>query len=414
MKNFIKKGSIVLIIFLVLILTLITVNTIPKKYIKDNVEESLEVLTIEGHCPPAKWAYRLLLDNYTDAIMLDTAYSMDTNSPLESTMFMRRGYRRGETLILNSVDTPDVPIENLKANISNENASYYDYYRYWHGYMIFLRPLLLFFNYSEIRVILVVLITLFAILLVYFSYKKVDKILAVATILMLIASNFWAIGLSMQYVAVFVITLLSSIYIVARKDKIKDGAMLFFVIGMLTSFFDLFTTPILTLGIPMIFWIYTKNKEKNTLTGSVSILLAWGAGYSFVWISKWGLMDAFYGVGAIKDAIDKILLYTVSNKEVTVSIIKIVVTNIYCIELPIVICIGVLTASFIYKLCVVKTKMDKSIYQYTLISLLPFAWYFLVKNHSYIHAGFAYRLLLITIFSLSVVAIKNICEKNKK
>ena len=64
MKNFIKKASIVLIIFLVLILTLITVNTIPKKYIKDNVEESLEVLTIEGHCPPAKWAYRLLLDNY--------------------------------------------------------------------------------------------------------------------------------------------------------------------------------------------------------------------------------------------------------------------------------------------------------------------------------------------------------------
>lgn len=414
MKNFIKKASIVLIIFLVLILTLITVNTIPKKYIKDNVEESLEVLTIEGHCPPAKWAYRLLLDNYTDAIMLDTAYSMDTNSPLESTMFMRRGYRRGENLILNSVDTPDVPIDNLEANISETNTSYYEYFRYWHGYMIFLRPLLVFFNYSEIRVILVVVITLFAMLLVYLSYKKVDKILAVATILMLIASNFWAIGLSMQYVSVFVITLLSSIYIVARKDKIKNGVMLFFVIGMLTSFFDLFTTPVLTLGIPMIFWIYTKNKEKNTLTGSISILLAWGAGYSFAWLSKWVLMDAFYGVGAIKDAIDKILLYTVSNKEVTVSIIKIIVTNIYCIELPLVICIGVLTVSFIYKLCVVKTKMDKSIYQYILISLSPFVWYFLVKNHSYIHAGFTYRLLLITIFSLSVVAIKNICEKNKK
>lgn len=413
MKNFIKKGSMVLIIFLVLILALITVNTIPKKYIKDNVKESLEVLKIEGHCPPAKWAYRLLLDNYTDAIMLDTAYSMDTNNLIESTMFMRRGYRTNANLTLNSIDVPDVPINNLEANISETNTSYYEYFRYWHGYMIFLRPLLVFFNYSEIRVILVLVITLLAILLVFFTYKKVDKTLALATILMLLASNFWAIGLSMQYVAVFVITLLSSIYIVGRKDKKTDGVMLFLVIGMLTSFFDLFTTPILTLGIPMIFWIYTKNKEKNTLKGSINILLAWGTGYSFAWLSKWILMDAFYGVGAIKDAIDKVLLYTVSNKEVTASIIKIIITNIYCIELPLVICIGALTASFIYKLCVVKTKIDKSIYQYILISLSPFVWYFLVKNHSYIHAGFTYRLLLITIFSLSVVITKNICKKIK-
>ncbi len=414
MKNFIKKSSIVLIIFLVLILSLIIVNTIPKKYIKNNVEDSIEVLLVEGHSPPAKVAYRFLLDNYTDAIMLDTAYSMDSNNLLESTMFMRRGYRAGANLTLNSIDTPDIPIDNLEANISETNTSYFEYFRYWHGYMIFLRPLLVFFNYSEIRVILVVVITMLAIILVFLTYKKVDKILALATILMLLASNFWAIGLSMQYVSVFVITLLASIYIVARKGMIKDGAMLFFVIGMLTSFFDLFTTPILTLGIPMVFWIYTTDKEKYTIMNSIKILLSWGLGYAFVWISKWLLMDIFYGVGAIKDAINKVLLYTVSKEEVTASIMKIIITNIYCIELPLIICIGILAASFAYKFCIVKTKMDKSAYQYILVSLSPFVWYFLVKNHSYIHAGFTYRLLLITIFSLSVVAMKNICEKAKK
>ena len=107
--------------------------------------------------------------------MLDTAYSMDTNNLIESTMFMRRGYRTNANLTLNSIDVPDVPINNLEAIISETNTSYYEYFRYWHGYMIFLRPLLVFFNYSEIRVILVLVITLLAILLVFFTYKKVDK-----------------------------------------------------------------------------------------------------------------------------------------------------------------------------------------------------------------------------------------------
>ena len=64
----------------------------------------------------------------------------------------------------------------------------------------------------------------------------------------------------MQYSAVFIITLVSSLYILL-KNNINNIASTFLIIGMVTVFFDLLTIPVLTLGIPLLFYISLHQNE---------------------------------------------------------------------------------------------------------------------------------------------------------
>ena len=50
----------------------------------------------------------------------------------------------------------------------------FEYARYWHGYLVLLRPLLALFNYSAIRIILLVITLLSMAILAILLYKKLD------------------------------------------------------------------------------------------------------------------------------------------------------------------------------------------------------------------------------------------------
>ena len=58
-------------------------------------------------------------------------------------------------------------------------------------------------------------------------------------------------GFTLQGIMTFIICMISSIIICTRFEKIKNIGVYFFVIGMVTCYFDLLTHPIITLGFPM-------------------------------------------------------------------------------------------------------------------------------------------------------------------
>jgi len=391
------------ICFLILILSLVIVNLIPREYIQENVKESVQIFIDEGYFPKVKLSNKYLLDNWTDALMINTAYSIDTEEPIRSSILMRRNYRPNAELKLDQI-VNDKPIEYLIENLNETNNTYFEYSRYWHGYMIYLRPLLVLFNYSQIRIFFTTIIITLSFLLIYLVYKKIDKYIAIATTIMLFISNFWAIGLSLQYSAVFIITLISSMYIIS-KNSIKNILRTFFIIGMLTSFFDLLTTPILTLGIPLIFYISLNRKEDLNFKEFFKIILFWGMGYGLMWLSKWVISDIICNVGTIQSAIIAIKLRV---GEAGTSIINVILANIYYLFEIIILIISMAITTFIY----VKNKKQilkiKKVQQYLIIAIIPFIWYTLLKNHSFIHARFTFRNLLLTVFSLTIITIKNI------
>lgn len=97
-KKILKLILIYFIIIITLVISLTIVNLIPRKNIENNVRKSLQIFIKEGAFPKINFTYNYLLDNYTDALMINTAYSVDSNKPIESAMLMRRNYRPYEKM----------------------------------------------------------------------------------------------------------------------------------------------------------------------------------------------------------------------------------------------------------------------------------------------------------------------------
>ena len=83
------------------------------------------------------------LDGFTDAIMLQTAVYVQDENPMKAAMRNdRMEFSEGK------LD----PAGSLKQYVYGNRSGYVvSYARYWHGYLLFLKPLLLFFSLSDIR-----------------------------------------------------------------------------------------------------------------------------------------------------------------------------------------------------------------------------------------------------------------------
>jgi len=76
----------------------------------------------------------------------------------------------------------------------------------------------------------------------------------------------------------------------------------FLVIGMLTAFFDLFTAPLITLGLPLLMLFLVREsvqEEYGMRTGVVDTVkfgAIWAVGYASSWASKWFIGSAVIGL----------------------------------------------------------------------------------------------------------------------
>lgn len=187
------KYIIIYISMLILFLLLLTsASLIPSNKIKENVEETTKILNEQTNAnmiPIRGWS--IGFDNYTDALMINTAYSIDSKAPFYSAMVARKNYIPGATQITFADRTGDVgraskyPYEldqvgELNDIINGEVNEAFEYARYWHGYLVLLRPALVFFNISQIRIIITVILILLLIALLILLIKNVNFLSAVA------------------------------------------------------------------------------------------------------------------------------------------------------------------------------------------------------------------------------------------
>lgn len=155
MKRFcIWLGTIVSIILIGVILISLAYAISPKS-LEENLEESRAVFQKEKmYQKVIPIMYTSTLDNYTDALMLLIASYRGSEPLIDKGMNNYRIYVEGTS-----------PYEQMANDFSSAPTEVKSYYRYWHGYVIFLRPLLAIFNYQQIRIIntivhIILLITL--------------------------------------------------------------------------------------------------------------------------------------------------------------------------------------------------------------------------------------------------------------
>lgn len=162
MKN-IKLILKYILIFVVLICmyfaSLILSSLIPSSTIKENTIRSSEYLKQYGEKEIVDLKYKkeeIFL--FTDALMLNTAYSIDSENPIESALLARKNYISGQTQTISKDREKNLgaskshtdkygnifQVDELYGLMHGENITEsFEYARYWHGYLVFLRPLLL-------------------------------------------------------------------------------------------------------------------------------------------------------------------------------------------------------------------------------------------------------------------------------
>lgn len=394
--KFIVTYFVLVMIFLI---TLILSCLIPSSSLKQNIGKTLTTLKKEGTYPSFGLPWRqIVLDNFTDTLMLNTAYSVDSNDPIKSALVNVRYDGKVESTN---------QISNLEKLYLHKDIQQVGYERYWHGYLLYLRPLLTMFSYSSIRNIITLFLYSSFIVFMYLSWKKLGKKVALSLLFGLFAVDFFYLGQSMQFSSVFLIGLLGSIYLLYRYKRNCSLYTLFFIIGALTSFFDLLTAPLVTLGILLIAATSLENKNiKNIFLHCIS----WSVGYLLLWFSKWLIVDLLFTHGAIVTAFNEIVNRTVNQADANFSHFNAVKLNFFQligynhVNKIIVLFLFIISSIFFLRYFTFgKEKINKSI-PWILIGSIPYIWYLIAANHSYLHVWYTYRNQFISVVCIFLVA----------
>lgn len=442
-KEYAIHGEKYVLVFIILIcvymLSLIGTSLIPSNWMKDNVVKSSEILKTEGEKKCINIGYKdVYMFLFTDALMINTAYSIDSNSPVESALLDRKNYIPGQTLIVHKDQQYNLGASknyvDAYGNVFQTAELYglmhgeditdsYEYARYWHGYLVILRPLLVLTSYKEIRITLLVLMIALVGFMMYLLTKKSNIKIAIIFLLGLFFANVFIATQSFNEIIVFFIAIISSIYLLLKKDVDKNIGINFLVIGSVTAFMDLLTEPLVTLGIPLaVYFLLTEKKNKmikeNIIT-FIKLCVCWAIGYGLTWATKWIITSIICNRSMIQNAIIQ-AKYRTENQ--SISYVKVLERNLSFLSyfIPF-ISIAIAGTYTIIRLIInrnEKFNIKKNVQialPYLFIGILPFAWYSVLKQHSMIHSFFTYRILCITVICLFIITEKlTIFEKEKK
>ncbi len=340
------------------------------------------------------------------------------------------------------------PTQELNDFLDGNVQTSVEYARYWHGYLAFLRPLLLLCNITGIRIILLLLFFSLLIILFILLKKKLCLTIAIIFSFCLIAYDYFFVSYSLQSAPVFITMMISCIVLLLKYEKIKDIYLYFFILGCITNFVDFLTVPLITYAMPMFIYLLLLQKNSNsykyTLKDTIICLLSWGFGYSLTWISKWVLYDLIYHKDLFNSAIYQVFYRTSSDSFTTYAKLSIT-NNLKFITLKnenisvykelfntliLFLCksfIYIFLYIFIYGFKLI-TQCKKNIFKFKLFSLdtlkkiapfflimlFTFIWYIILANHTILHTYFVYRNMLIFLTGFLLCFISSIQTMEKR
>lgn len=96
-KKIAKYGIVFIILIFIFNFLLLISSLFPSEIIRENVEESSEILSKEGNAYQIFKYSNVVNNNFTDALMINEAYSIDNTTPIYSYMTVRKNYEKGLT-----------------------------------------------------------------------------------------------------------------------------------------------------------------------------------------------------------------------------------------------------------------------------------------------------------------------------
>ena len=274
----------------------------------------------------------------------------------------------------------------------NELSIDSDYARYWHGSIIFLKPLLTFFNMNTINKIYFIVFSIIFCILV-FKLLQNSKLLNIGFVLSTISINMFLVTKCINLMYDFIIAMIGSILVIRKYEK-KDINIdiIFLVIGMLTAYLDMITCETITLTLPLFIYIYLYIKDNKKIDYKLlfKVIILWLLGYIGTYIVKWLLLVIHYHGEFFTRVIDP-LKVRIDTDESFFSIIKDAFNFIIPYNNTFKILFIIISIISIIINYILDNKNRINILFLILLSIIPFIRYFVLLSHSSFHNYFTYR-----------------------
>lgn len=191
--------------------------------------------------------------------------------------------------------------------------------------------------------------------------------------------------------------------------------------GMITSYFDFLTYPLVTLGFPLCVYLYlSREKWLDQLKRAAIYSVEWGIGYMGLWVMKWVVAELFTGEEVISDGLWALMRRTdtMGDASMLSGYPAVLRENIGMYANW---GFGLLAAGIFVWLCFHVIRNRRKISRGSvlggavifLVALYPFVWFFFVQNHSAEHALFTCKILAVTVFA-GVCGVGRICKGEGK
>ncbi len=365
------------------------------------------------------------VDQIADAYLLDIAYCLDAEHPLESALWARYYDGRQDT---------EEPLGNMNESylcvVTEQPPANMQYLRYWHGSLVFVRPMLMFWNLDQIRIFYAVELLAMLTGLIILLLRNGLKAEAVCFGVSMFAVSVWFVPVSLEYTWMFLVMPVSAFLAVkmALAEKENSLYMLFFVTGMITAFLDFFTTETVTLLIPLLLSLrilHRKGSNSGTLRGKAGWLYAgkcillWGTGYVATWTAKWGLSAIVFRENTIPFVRERFWLHLGVEDGMSAGeeMLGAIVRNLHPLfpfgygRLGAVLFFALVVLFVFVPVCRNRLAMKRNwnrqlVLLYVLLGLTVYFRYLVLNQHSYRHYFFTYRAQAASVLALCFIVLE--------
>lgn len=350
------------------------------------------------------------LDNSTDAYMLLTAIHRSEKSAVDQAINLYSWQAGGANQY----------VSLLRFGQSGSDGMYeVAVARYWLGFLVVLKPLLLYLNYMDIRMLnMIVQMALLMVICLLMQKRGLGRyvLLYGLSMLCLTPGITW---LSLQF-STTLLVVQGAMAVLLWKPRLMEKRMgedaFFLLVGMATSYFDFLTYPVASLGMPLIVWLLL-HREENARARLARMLrcgLCWAFGYAGMWAGKWALALLYGSEGFWSTLVGSLGVRTsheirgvgeIGPLDALWKALSVFAKKPYLmVGAAAALGYGVLFLRRKARHLPAAEKPDLAA-SLLAVSLLPIAWYLFASNHTYNHAFFASRALCVTVFAIGSALI---------
>lgn len=384
---------------------------LPQGPIDTHVAESADIMVQEGCYPAiADGNHTSWLDNYTDSIILAESKAMTISQP--------------ETILTNPLyrTVEDDPVTSLYDYVHSDNPQPTgSYARYWMGFRSVMRFLLLFLNHYQIRRYLsIAVLGLWAAVICSIAthiHPKAAFLFALSFIFV----RPYIVVMSPHFSCCFLIAFLTMLLLPKLADQGRYDGLLFLELGIITMYFDFYSTPLVTFGLPFVYLYLLRRKQGRgdltTLGRLLRSVAAWLAGYVGMWFAKMILTTVFTDVNGLENGLVS-FIYRLGIKksqgaESYYSLFKAVRAIWFALYSDgagkVILSVAILAAVIVICIVFARRRVGlaglKEHFVLLVVAALPLVWMLAAPQPTAIHYWFQYRSIAVSFWSFGMYCL---------